>query len=378
GFKPGKEGGGEFRGRIQVLVRDWLPELGFKNPTPKIGFQELGFLLLVKKRSETPSSRNENRKLRPGEVVEERKVGKLRPGEVYDSKKRGSRPGELLEEEKNKQRRRPSTDTRRPSVQDLEEKIDKPCTPLKPIGAPGPPAIVDGMTEIIEGGRFKFLTDGETNSLTLCMRKVKPNDEGKYKIVVTNEHGEDSAEMQLYVSDSSGMDFRAMLRKRKYAKWGKDKDDPDWGDLKEVEKSVPQLKKVERAGDKETSETKETKLETGFFEDPETGMIIVKVDGQEICRVPANKKGSNWSWLKDVFGGSRRQSLQDLLGADWPTLLIVDKEQLKVCKAFLLYILNHKETFSFIYFLIKWTCFNFIMSSVLCLCEPNKYGYAFF
>lgn len=49
--------------------------------------------------------------------------------------------------------------------------------------------------------------------------------------------------------DSSGMDFRAMLKKRKYAKWGKDKDDPDWGDLKETEKPVPALKKVERVSD---------------------------------------------------------------------------------------------------------------------------------
>lgn len=32
---------------------------------------------------------------------------------------------------------------RRPSVADLEGLIDKPSTPLKPIGNPGPPAIVD-------------------------------------------------------------------------------------------------------------------------------------------------------------------------------------------------------------------------------------------
>ena len=45
---------------------------------------------------------------------------------------------------KNKQRRRPSVDVRRPSVQDLEGLIDKPSTPLKPIGDAGsPPAIVD-------------------------------------------------------------------------------------------------------------------------------------------------------------------------------------------------------------------------------------------
>lgn len=42
------------------------------------------------------------------------------------------------------------------------------------------------------------------------------------------------------------MDFRAMLKKRKYAKWGKDQGDPDWGELKETEIPVPALKKVER------------------------------------------------------------------------------------------------------------------------------------
>lgn len=57
-----------------------------------------------------------------------------------------------------------------------------------------------GITEIIEGGRYKFVTDGETSTITLCMRKVKPNDESKYTITVSNEHGEDSAETQLYVS----------------------------------------------------------------------------------------------------------------------------------------------------------------------------------
>jgi Immunoglobulin I-set domain len=102
-----------------------------------------------------------------------------------------------------------------------------------------------GVSEIIEGGRFKFLTDGESNTITLCMRKVKPNDEGKYKIIVSNIHGEDSAEMQLYVSDASGMDFRAMLKKRKYAKWNTEKE-VDFGDLKETEKPAPTLKKVEK------------------------------------------------------------------------------------------------------------------------------------
>lgn len=50
----------------------------------------------------------------------------------------------------------------------------------------------------------------------------------------------------IFNADSSGMDFRAMLKKRKYAKWGEKKDDPDWGDLKETDKPIPPLKKVEK------------------------------------------------------------------------------------------------------------------------------------
>lgn len=98
----------------------------------------------------------------------------------------------------------------------------------------------------MEGGRYKYVTDGTTNTIILCIRKIKPNDEGTYRIVIANIHGEDSAECQLYVSDSSGMDFRAMLKKRKYAKWKGD-DSHDFGDLKEVEKpAVPTLKKIDR------------------------------------------------------------------------------------------------------------------------------------
>ena len=37
-------------------------------------------------------------------------------------------------------------------------------------------------------------------------------------------------------SDSSGMDFRSMLKKKKYAKWGGDDGGPDWGDLKHHDK----------------------------------------------------------------------------------------------------------------------------------------------
>jgi len=42
------------------------------------------------------------------------------------------------------------------------------------------------------------------------------------------------------------MDFRAMLKKRKYQKWGRDEAEQEKVDLKEVEKPMPALKKVER------------------------------------------------------------------------------------------------------------------------------------
>ena len=49
----------------------------------------------------------------------------------------------------------------------------------------------------------------------------------------------------LQLPDSSGMDFRSMLKKKKYAKWGNDEEGPDWGDLKHNEKEEePVLKKV--------------------------------------------------------------------------------------------------------------------------------------
>lgn len=68
-------------------------------------------------------------------------------------------------------------------------------------GTPAPTfKFYKGITEIVEGGRFKFFTETETNTISLCIKKAKPNDEGTYKIVISNIHGEDSADLQLYVS----------------------------------------------------------------------------------------------------------------------------------------------------------------------------------
>ena len=102
-----------------------------------------------------------------------------------------------------------------------------------------------GLTQLNDGGRFRIMTDGETNTISLGIRKTKPNDEGMYKVIVTNEHGKDQAEMELFISDASGMDFRDLLKKKKYAKWKKEKEEIK-SDLKEAPPPKPQLKKVER------------------------------------------------------------------------------------------------------------------------------------
>jgi hypothetical protein len=48
-------------------------------------------------------------------------------------------------------------------------------------------------------------------------------------------------------SDASGMDFRAMLKKKKYAKNQLDDQGPEWGELKNVEvEQPPVLKKTEK------------------------------------------------------------------------------------------------------------------------------------
>ncbi|CAG0918476.1 unnamed protein product [Notodromas monacha] len=213
------------------------------------------------------------------------KTRKRVSGETLVVRQNKLRPGEL-----------PQTQyVRRPSISELEDRLNKPSTPLKEVGSTGPPVIVDfqekytategengfititvegnpaptwrvhkaGITEIHEGGRYVYLTDGESNTITLAIKKTRPADEDTYKIQVINPHGQDEVEVSLLVSgekvkeiqklitcinDQWGgeMDFRAMLKRKKYAKWKDDKEDPNY-DLKKVEPEVkPMLKKVER------------------------------------------------------------------------------------------------------------------------------------
>jgi len=120
-----------------------------------------------------------------------------------------------------------------------------PSTPLKPKGGPKPKflspsdkhATPEGehgfITFAIEGdpvpkvewfkgfkdlsveSRYKMWTNGDDNTVTLGCFESRPEDEGDYRCVLTNDSGEVEFAFKFYVTVEGGMDFRAMLMKRK-------------------------------------------------------------------------------------------------------------------------------------------------------------------
>lgn len=157
---------------------------------------------------------------------------------------------------------------RRESVQEV---LDKVSTPLLPTGPVGPPRIVEipenvtvpenetavlkckvegnpaptikwqkGLREVMNGGRFKILTDQTEGTVSLIMQKCRSQDDGPYTLTIENEHGSDSVAVKLLVTSEAGLDFRAMLKHREYeggasdslkeeasgAKAGKEKEKP--------------------------------------------------------------------------------------------------------------------------------------------------------
>ncbi|GMT25440.1 hypothetical protein PFISCL1PPCAC_16735 [Pristionchus fissidentatus] len=161
--------------------------------------------------------------------------GSLRPGETQD--RRGSI-------------RRSSIDMRRESVAEIMEKV---CTPLKAAAKKGTaPRIVEvpenvtvvenetallqcrvegnpiptfkwtkGLREVMSGGRFKHMTDGDTNTITLAIMKSRSQDDGPYTITIENEHGSDSIDVKLLVTSASAeADFRSTLKHREYNRLG--------------------------------------------------------------------------------------------------------------------------------------------------------------
>jgi len=72
-----------------------------------------------------------------------------------------------------------------------------------------------GFKDLSVEPRYKFWTNGEDNSVTLGCLECRQEDEGDFKCVLSNSHGEMEYSFKFYVTVEGGMDFRAMLMKRK-------------------------------------------------------------------------------------------------------------------------------------------------------------------
>lgn len=80
-------------------------------------------------------------------------------------------------------------------------------------GTPAPKVEwVKGFKDLSEEPRCKAWQDGKTGQVVLGIQKIKQDDEGAYKCLL---NGEIEHEFSVYVTVEGGMDFRAMLMKKK-------------------------------------------------------------------------------------------------------------------------------------------------------------------
>ena len=69
-----------------------------------------------------------------------------------------------------------------------------------------------GTQEIIEGGRYKLISDGDNNNMIMmAISKVKSTDESEYRVYIENEHGSDEANFMLFVSGYNPISFSLLL-----------------------------------------------------------------------------------------------------------------------------------------------------------------------
>ncbi|QQP56545.1 Uncharacterized protein FKW44_001239, partial [Caligus rogercresseyi] len=58
-------------------------------------------------------------------------------------------------------------------------------------------------------------TNGVENTIILGVHSARQEEEGDYKVILKNRYGEHEFEFKYFVTVEGGMDFRAMLLKRK-------------------------------------------------------------------------------------------------------------------------------------------------------------------
>merc|ERR1719468_914143 len=63
--------------------------------------------------------------------------------------------------------------------------------------------------------RGRVYTNGAENTITMGLRNCKAEDEGEFQCILTNSNGTAKFDFKLFVTVEGGMDFRAMLMKKK-------------------------------------------------------------------------------------------------------------------------------------------------------------------
>jgi len=157
---------------------------------------------------------------------------KMAKGELKPASKPGSRRGSLNPDSKDDAGGEWSWDRDSTPLKARGEGpakfADKPCDKwsgteketiycmLEVWGDPAPAcAWFKGSKDLSTDPRFKVWTDGASNQTIMGVEGLKQEDEGAYRCVLDNGNGEVEHEFSIYVTVEGGMDFRAMLMKRK-------------------------------------------------------------------------------------------------------------------------------------------------------------------
>ena len=75
--------------------------------------------------------------------------------------------------------------------------------------------IKDGAKDMSVFPRCKLYTNGEEGTVSMGLKDCKAEDEGDFSCTVTTAKGSATLSFKLFVTVEGGMDFRAMLQKKK-------------------------------------------------------------------------------------------------------------------------------------------------------------------
>ncbi|XP_067934437.1 twitchin-like [Watersipora subatra] len=173
-----------------------------------------------------------------------------------------------------------------------------------------------GKREIKPGNKTKFNVDAAAKTGTISMIKPKYIDEGKYSVQLLSNSNTvcDDANFNIYVKDpkDSQLDFRDLLKHKDHKKRQSQEDDPDWGQLKHLDRE-PSLEQTQPGSGRNSGRNSRR------------GSSVAEIE------MPALRKVSTDNTLDPakLHNQERRASLAEVI-PDWPTLQHREKVQQEV------------------------------------------------